>query len=101
MRYHDLLASFTGFFGESITKADLLPSPTMPILNAVLLVELMAFSFVAEEFILALIKEVLFRLILLRAILFTLVLFIVALSYPGEAITTRDTAVMMVSSFMK
>lgn len=101
MRYPNLLASFTGLIGESITKADLLPSPTMPILKAVSLVELIVLSFIAEEFIPVLIKEVLFREILLRMILFTLVLFIVTLSYPREVITTKDTAVMMVSSFMK
>lgn len=96
MRYHDLLASFTGFFGESITNADLLPSPTMPILKAVSLVELITLSFIAEELIRVLIKAVLFRVTL-----FKLVLFIVTLSYPREVITTKDTAVIMVSSFMK
>ena len=91
MTYHNLPALFAGLIGNPILKADLLPPIPLPIMKAVSLVVLITVSFVAEKFMLGLLKAVLFRI----------VLFNVTLLYSWEVTIIKDVAVIMTSNPMK
>ena len=91
MTYHNLLALFTSLIGKPISKADLLPPIPLPIIKAVSLVILITVLFVADKFM----------LVLLKAILLRVVLFNVTLLYSWEVTIIKDMAVIMTSNPMR